>query len=234
MLLDEKERRGVAGLSDEALIHHVLDGESGLFELLIRRNNSYLYKVGRTYPYGHEDTQDLMQDTFIAAYVNLSKFQHRSSFRTWLVRIMLHNCYRKQQKWNAKHVVAAGIHEGMIPAFSGGSTADTNQIVMNKELRLVIEQALERLPLDYKMVFTLREMNGMNVAETAEALQISTSNVKVRLNRAKTRLRREVEKSYAVEELFEFNLIYCDAMVSRVMQRINSGDHSHDKTINLF
>lgn len=208
---------------DETLIQRVLRGETRLFELLIRRNNSCLYKVGRSYPYGHEDTQDLMQDTFIAAYTHLEQFQGRSSFRTWLVRIMLHNCYRKRQKWNVKHIVAAGIHEGMVPVFSGADAADTNRTVMNKELRLIIEQALERLPMDYKMVFTLREMNGMNVAETAEALQITPANVKVRLNRAKSRLRQEVERSYAAEELFEFNLVYCDAMVSRVMEKISAG-----------
>lgn len=208
--------------TDEALISKIVRGETALFELLIRRNNTYLYKVGRAYPYGHEDTQDLMQDTFVSAYLHLGQFQRRSSFRTWLVRIMLHNCYRKRQKWSAKHIAAAEIQPGMVPAFSCGSDTDTNQTVMNKELRSVIEQALERLPLDYRMVFALREMNGMNVAETAEALQISPANVKVRLNRAKAQLRREVERSYAAEELFEFNLVYCDAMVSRVMEKISS------------
>lgn len=207
-------------LTDQVLISRIIQGESALFELLIRRNNTYLYKVGRAYPYSHEDTQDLMQDTFVDAYTHLAGFRHRSSFRTWLVRIMLNNCYRKQQKWNVKNMVSAELHAGMVPAFSSDGIADTNRMIMNKELRLVIEQALEHLPLDYRMVFTLREMNGMSVAETSEALQISPANVKVRLNRAKARLRREVERSYTAEELFEFNLVYCDAIVSRVMEKI--------------
>lgn len=70
------------------------------------------------------------------------------------------------------------------------------------------------------MVFSLREINGLNVLETAEALSISETNVKVRLNRAKTMLRKEIEKSYTTEDIFEFNLIYCDAMVNRVMNNI--------------
>ncbi len=63
-------------------------------------------------------------------------------------------------------------------------------------------------------------MNGLNVSETAKALEISEVNVKVRLNRAKTMLRKEIEKSYSAEEIFEFNLIYCDAIVDHVMQTI--------------
>jgi RNA polymerase sigma-70 factor (ECF subfamily) len=68
----------------------------------------------------------------------------------------------------------------------------------------------------------LREINGLSVKETAEALNISEANVKVRLNRAKAMLRKEVEKSYKVEDIFEFNLIYCDSMVNRVMDKITS------------
>jgi RNA polymerase sigma-70 factor (ECF subfamily) len=72
----------------------------------------------------------------------------------------------------------------------------------------------------YRLVFTLREVNGLNVAETADTLNISEANVKVRLNRAKTMLRKEVEKSYSAEDIFEFNLVYCDAMVQRVINKL--------------
>jgi RNA polymerase sigma-70 factor (ECF subfamily) len=92
---------------------------------------------------------------------------------------------------------------------------------MNRELNTVIEKALLQLPLDYRLVFSMREANGLNVQETAEALNISEANVKVRLNRAKAMLRKEVEKSYTVEEIFEFNLVYCDAIVNNVMAKIS-------------
>jgi len=83
-----------------------------------------------------------------------------------------------------------------------------------------IENALEQIPVDYRMVFSLREVNGLNVKETAEVLNISESNVKVRLNRAKAMLRKEVEKSYSADDIFEFNLVYCNAMVHRVINKI--------------
>ncbi|HMZ95302.1 MAG TPA: sigma factor-like helix-turn-helix DNA-binding protein, partial [Chitinophagales bacterium] len=85
----------------------------------------------------------------------------------------------------------------------------------------IIEEALKKLPEDYRMVFALREINGLNVAETAALLQISAATVKVRLNRSKSMLRAEIEKSYAAEELFEFNAVYCNAMTDRVMKIID-------------
>ncbi|HEY0356215.1 MAG TPA: sigma factor-like helix-turn-helix DNA-binding protein, partial [Flavisolibacter sp.] len=91
-----------------------------------------------------------------------------------------------------------------------------------KELSGMIEFSLQQLPLMYRMVFVLREMEGFNVAETAELLSISTVNVKVRLNRAKAMLQKQLEKLYSSAELYEFNLVYCDGMVQRVFDRIHS------------
>lgn len=208
--------------TDIEIIQKILNGELALFEILIRRNNPFLYKAGRSYNYSHEDTQDLMQDTFIDAYKNLSKFENRSSFKTWILRIMLNNCYRKQQKQSFKNEIANEINEKSIPMFSNQHHSDTNKNVLHKELSSVIENALQQVPLDYRIVFSLREINGLNVKETAETLNITEANVKVRLNRAKTMLRKEIEKSYAAEDIFEFNLVYCDAMVNSVMNKLKA------------
>lgn len=208
--------------SDQEIIQHILNGEVALFEILIRRNNASLYKTGRSYNYNHEDTQDLMQETLISVYTNLSKFGNRSSFKTWLIKIMLNNCFQRRQKFSFKNEIAKEINEKSIPMFSDQQHTDTNKSVTSRELSHVIEQALQQVPIDYRMVFSLREINGLNVLETAEALNISESNVKVRLNRAKTMLRKEIEKSYSTEDIFEFNLKYCDAMVNRVMSNIQN------------
>ncbi|HJY21500.1 MAG TPA: sigma factor-like helix-turn-helix DNA-binding protein, partial [Hanamia sp.] len=99
--------------------------------------------------------------------------------------------------------------------------ANNEKYVMNKELKHVIENALQQIPHNYRMVFTLRELNGFSVSETAVALNIMENNVKVRLNRAKSMLRTQIEKMYSPEDIYEFNLIYCDAMVERVMEKIH-------------
>ncbi len=206
--------------SDVDIIKKVLEGETVLYELIIRRYNPYLYKIGRSQNYTHEDTQDLMQDTYIDAYTNLSGFEGRSTFKTWLVKIMLNNCFRKREKWSFKNINTTEITEKSIPVFSKDQESDTNTTVMNSELNSIIEDALLKIPMDYRMVFTLREVNGLSVKETADTLNISESNVKVRLNRAKASLKSKMIKSYSVEDIFEFNLIYCDAMVEKVMDKI--------------
>ena len=207
---------------DIEIVQKILGGEFALFEILIRRYNPFLYKTGRSYNYNHEDTQDLMQDTFIDAYTHLAGFENRASFKTWIIKIMLNNCFRKQQKHSFKNEVFREISDQAIPMFSNQPLTDTNKTIVNRELSLIIENALQQVPLDYRMVFSLREMNGLNVYETAGILSISEANVKVRLNRAKAMLRKEIEKSYTAEDIFDFNLVYCDAMTSRVMNRLNS------------
>jgi len=206
--------------TDFELVQKILAGETELFEIIIRRNNAALYKIGRSYNYNHEDTQDLMQDTYIDAFTHLSKFENRATFKTWIIKIMLNNCFRKQHKWNYQNITAKEITDKSQPMFSNPQHTDTNSSVLNRELKLVIENALQNVPTDYRLIFTLREVNGLSVEETSNVLNISESNVKVRLNRAKTMLRKEVEKAYSAEEIFEFNLIYCDAMVEKVMQKL--------------
>lgn len=208
-------------LTEVEIINRILNGDKPLYEIIVRRFNSHLYKVGRSYNYNHEDTQDLMQDTYIDAFKNLSQFEQRSNFKTWLIRIMLNNCYQKKLKFSYKNEFSnETINENVTPMFSN-SDNNTLKEIHSHELGYIIETSLSKLPEDYRMVFSLREINGLNVAETSEMLSISEANVKVRLNRAKTMLRTEIEKSYSAEELFEFNLCYCNPFTERVMNIIN-------------
>lgn len=208
--------------TDIEIIQKILGGESAVFELLVRRYNPYLYKLGRSYGYSHQDTEDLMQEAFISAYLSLSSFESRASFKAWLIRIMLNKCYHKQQKFSSKYEVSSELplngHEA--PMFSDSDQFDTFKTVMKRELNYIVECALKEIPLDYRTVFALRELDGLSVAETAEVLSITEDSVKVRLFRAKRMLRTEVEKVYRAEDIFEFNLIYCDTIVSRVMEEI--------------
>ena len=212
-----------AGTTSEIeLINRIIKGENELFEILIRRNNPYLYKLGMSYGYKHEDVEDLMQEAFIAAYLSLEKFEARSSFKTWITRIMLNLCYQKARKLSFKFEKANDIlNEKTTPMFESNQSMDTYRSVLNNELSNVIVSALTSIPLEYRMVFSLRELNGMSTAETAETLEISETNVKVRLNRAKQMLREKVEKMYTPEDIFEFNLIYCNKIVNGVMKAIN-------------
>jgi RNA polymerase sigma factor (sigma-70 family) len=211
-------------ITETELISRIRQGETGLFEILIRRNNPFLYKVGMSYGYNHEDVEDLMQETFIAVYLNLEKFEGRSSFKTWIIRIMLNQCYQKAQKLSFRNEKTNNtiVNEKTIPMFESNRSTDTYKSVLNKELSYIIGNALVAIPPEYRMVFSLRELNGMSTAETAETLDISETNVKARLNRAKHMLREKLETMYSPEDIFEFNLIYCDKIVNEVMKAINN------------
>jgi RNA polymerase sigma factor (sigma-70 family) len=209
-------------LTEIEVINKVLKGEKTLYEIIVRRFNSVLYKVGRSYNYNHDDTQDLMQDTYIDAYKNLNQFEQKANFKTWLIRIMLNNCYRKKQKFSFKNEKATDFVNENISLINSNHSNDIMKKIHNRDLGNIIEDSLSKLQEDYRLVFSLREINGLSVAETANLLDITESNVKVRLNRAKTQLRTEIEKSYTATELFDFNLSYCNPFTEKLMQTINN------------
>jgi len=206
--------------ADIDIIEKVISGDIPLYEILIRRYNPFLYKTGRVYDYNHQDTEDLMQETYISAYRNLHKFENRASFKTWLIKIMINYCHHKKKAGSYKNEIMVDEvgKEKTKPMFHNNTS--TEKTVVTKELGHVLETALQKVPEEYRVVFTLREMNGLSTAETAEAANISQSNVKVRLSRAKALLRNEIEKMYSPADIYEFNLVYCDRMVERVMQQI--------------
>lgn len=209
-------------ISEREAIARITAGETRLFEIIIRRYNHDLYRAGRSYGFNHADTEDLMQETYLSAFCHLDQFGYRASFKTWLLRIMLNHCYHKtrKQRYLRETTVPSFAEEKSTPMFHHHS-ADADHALLNGELKHELEEAVSHIPADYRMVFTLRELTGLSVRETAEVLDISDANVKTRLNRAKKMLRKEITKRYSLEDIFEFNLIYCDRMVERVMARIH-------------
>ena len=219
--MDITTHKNIQRYSDSEIIREILSGSSALFEILIRRYNPVLYKTGRGYGFNHQDTEDLMQEAFISSFQSLSKFENRSAFKTWIIRIMLNQCYHKSHHSYQKHpTVEISVDKNSGSMFLTTNNSNPDASFVNKELKNIIEAALSKLPEDYRMTFTLRELTGLSVAETAELLNINPSNVKVRVNRAKVMLRKEIEKIYAAEDIYEFNLIYCDKIVNAVMKKI--------------
>ena len=209
-------------ITETEILGRIKEGETDLFEILIRRNNPFLYKIGMSYGYCHEDVEDLMQETFIAAYLNLEKFKQHSSFKTWVVKIMLHQCFHKKKRLNFKNEKTADTNnENIIPLFEKQQSSDGFKKIIDSELSHIIGEAIIHIPFDYRVVFLLRELNGMSTAETAESLLISEANVKIRLNRARRMLRKELGAMYSPQDIFEFNLIYCDSVTNKTMRMLN-------------
>lgn len=209
-------------LTEVEIIERILKGDKPLYEVIVKRFNPYLYRIGRSYNYNHEDTEDLMQDTYIDAFKNLSHFENRSNFKTWIVRIMLNNCYRKREKLSFKNELSKdSISENVTPVF-GEAAEDAISKLQNNQIKDAIEAALVNIPEDYRLVFSLRQINEFSVKETADMLSITESNVKVRLNRAKGMLKSYLEKQNLVPELYDFHLRYCNPFTEKVMYLIQN------------
>ena len=209
-------------MSDEELIHRIISGETPLYEILIRRHNPVLYKIARSSGLNHQDAEDMMQEAHMSAFLELKNFGGRSSYKTWLSKIMLHKCYHKLHygslKFELQQDELQTVKDIAIPGFSKNTTERT---VINKELGLLLEQSLQQLRLHYRQIFVLREIEQFSVLETAEMLSLTPTNVKVRLNRAKALLQKQLEQYYSTAEIYEFNLVYCDAIVSRIFKKIS-------------
>jgi RNA polymerase sigma factor (sigma-70 family) len=208
--------------SDQELIQRVLNGETALFEILIRRCNPVLYKIARSYGFNHHDTEDLMQETHVSAFQQLGQFENRAAYKTWIAKIIINKCLYKRQFGYFKYETPGmeRISEAATPTFSTPDQAITEKTVMNRELSRALEASLQQLPFSYRCVFVLRKVEGFSVAETAELLGISPVNVKVRFSRAKALLQKQLEHLYSTTDLYEFNLVYCDAIVKKVFERI--------------
>jgi RNA polymerase sigma factor (sigma-70 family) len=214
----------VHAAEEAQVIHEILGGSLSLFEILIRRANATLYKIGRSYGFNHQDCEDLMQETYIAAYTNLKQFSNRSSFKTWIARIMINKClYKLNYGYENKETPSDDLQESNNSPLMNNSNPLPQQVLARKEFGRVLEVALEEMPLIYRSVFVLREVEGFSVADTAGLLGITEVNVKVRTNRAKSILQNKLEKYYSMADVYEFNLVYCDKIVSNVLEKIKSG-----------
>lgn len=199
-------------LPDSELTARILAGEKRLFEVIIRRHNQRLYRIGMSVLGNEAEVEDAMQTAYINAYRHLSQFEHRAAFSTWLCRIMLHQCYEQKRKNNLMH---------RLPADQANlsSMKTPENVLAGKELGAILERAINGLPEKYRLVFVLREMEDMSVRETSEALGIAPTNVKVRLNRAKGMLRDQLG-GYMKNSVYAFHLLKCDRIAAYVMSRI--------------
>jgi RNA polymerase sigma factor (sigma-70 family) len=210
----------IATLTDNAIMERVVEGEVALFEILIRRYNPVIYKIARSYDFNHQDAEDLMQETHVSAYENLARFEGRASYKTWVSRIMVNKCLYKLKYGPHKRETFTEQIQETFQLSPMKRTSQPEESLVNKELSAILERSLQQVPVIYRTVFVLREVEGLSVAETAELLGVSPGNVKVRLNRAKALLQQEIGQVYSRTEIYSFNLVYCDVIVERVFARI--------------
>lgn len=204
----------INALSDEEIVLRIVKGEHHLYEKLMRKYNERLYRISMAIVNDDKEAEDIMQIAYLNAYRQLSNFRQQSSFGTWLTRILINeSLLHKKRKQKLEQTLMENIYND----HHSGTPLDN---LMNKELKVILENAVSTLPEKYKIVFVMREVQGMSTNETMEALQIGESNVKIRLNRAKEMLRAELNNYWQPAQLYQFNLVRCDVVVNYVMKEI--------------
>ena len=115
--------------SDQELIQRVLNGETALFEILIRRCNPVLYKIARSYGFNHQDAEDLMQEAHVSAFQQLRQFENRASYKTWITTIIINKCLYKRQYCYFKYEApdTERISEAATPTFTASNPAITGK-----------------------------------------------------------------------------------------------------------
>jgi len=210
-------------LSDEEVVTRVLAGDAALFEVIMRRHNQRLYRTVRAILGGDDEAEDAMQDAYIQAYRHLGQFEGRSSLATWLTRIAVNQCLSRLRKQRHIYPIDTELEKKMIENIDDARPGPEKQM-LNREVRRVLELAIEQMPARYRSVLILRDVEGLSTAEAAEALGMSVEAVKVNLHRARTYLRKALKQKggETLSDLFAFEDPRCNRIVANVMAIINT------------
>lgn len=205
-------------LEDEEVARRVLGGEIELYELLMRRHNQRLFRIVRGLVDDDLEAEDVLQDAWVRAYEHLADFRGEARLVTWLSRIAVHEAYARLRR--GRRFVALDPERVDLPDRREGS--DPERSTLDGELRAALERAVASLTVPYRSVFLLREVEGLSTAETAATLELTEEAVKVRLHRARARLRGDLERRLgeAARGLFGFAAERCDRTVAAVLARL--------------
>ncbi len=203
-------------LSDLEVIARLRE-DPAMFEILIRRTNTRLYRAVRGILKDDAEVEDVMQEAYAAAYAHLHQFSGRSRFSTWAVRIGINAALERARKRGRS--VNLGEDADDIPT----DAKTLEQEASTRDALGQIEAAIEALPDSYKTVLMLREVEGLSVEETAEALGVREETVKVRVHRAKAWLRHHLgERLPELADAFVFDRRRCDRVASRVVAALSA------------
>ena len=204
-------------LPDEVVINEVKKGNIELFRIIIKRYNQRLYRTAIAFNIDDDGCDDVLQQTYIHAYEKLHQFKGDAKFSTWLTKILINECLMMKRINRSKNRGKESL-ENVTSSFAEHQTPEDS--FMQNELKNILENAIKVLPEKYKHVFILREVEGLSVKETADILDISETNVKIRTHRGKSLLQKKISESLNYEELITFGNERCDAVSDNVMNFI--------------
>ena len=185
--------------NDTELIQAINSGQFDLFHDLVKRYEQKLYNFSLRMCRDPSDAEDMVQETFLNVFRYIKDFRYETKFKNWLYRIAASTCIKKRRKSKF-----APEHELSLEDFIPKDEAEAQTQVpnwasmpldqlLNEELAEMVHQAILSLPEKYRLVTVLRDIEGFSTAETAQILELSAANVKVRLHRARLFLREKLK-----------------------------------------
>ncbi len=201
-------------LSDEEAIERVRNGETALYEVIMRRYNQRLFRVARAITGDDAEAEDVMQEAYVRAFAHLRQFEGRARFSTWLTKIAVYEAIMRARKRKRYDSIES------FPELRAPRLGDPERQAGNAELRQALETAIASLPEHYRSVYLLRDVEELDTSETAACLGITARTVKVRLHRARAKLRSQLYRKARICAPFVFELPRCDRVVGAVLARI--------------
>jgi RNA polymerase sigma-70 factor, ECF subfamily len=216
------ERLKSESLTDEEVVNRVRAGETALYEVIMRRYNQRLYRVARAILHSEVEAEDVMQDAYVRAFTHLDQFAARAPFSSWLTRIAVNEALARRRSSKQHQEVDVTEFDGEISMQDLYKSPDPEQSASSAQLRGFLEQAVLDLPEQYRTVIMLRDIEELSTAETADVLDITVENVKIRLHRGHSMIRNWLFERIGAKakEAFPFMGISCDRVVQAVFDRL--------------
>jgi RNA polymerase sigma-70 factor (ECF subfamily) len=182
------------------LVRRAKRGDDQAFEELVRRYDRNVFRIAQHITQNREDAEDVVQEAFLKAYGNLSKFQEQSKFYTWLVRIAVNEALMKLRRRKPERTVSLDeevkTEDDSLPREVADWSPNPEQMYNQAELRDILTRTIQGLPAGFRTVFVLRDVEGLSTEETAQALELSIPAVKSRLLRARLQLRERLNRFF--------------------------------------
>ena len=209
----------IEDLDDAALVKRAQQRDAAAFWLIIKRHNQRLYRVARAVLDDDTEAQDVVQETYMHAFMHLPEFRGEARLSTWLTRVALNEALgRRRQR---RPTVDLKSIEAM-PAPPNAYEANPEEATALAEVRRLLEAAVDRLPEDYRIVFVMRDVEEMSTEETALHLGLRPATIKTRLHRARRLLRETLREQYAnvFTDTFPFAGLLCDRLTQTVLNQL--------------
>jgi len=226
------ERARSEGWSDEEVIERVKAGDTAAYEIIMRRYNQRLYRITRAILRDDGEVEDVIQDAYVRAYQHLSQFAGTALFSTWLSRIAIHEALRRLRLRNRNPQFEDTAHDEEDSMNVLETSPDPEQRASIAELGQLLEDAVLRLPDQYRTVVMMRDVEEMSTADTAAALDLTEQNVKVRLHRGRAMMRSWLfaRVGGSGKNAFPFMGARCDRVVlcvfARLRELVSDGSNS--------